>query len=122
MMTRLRRLHADAGYHDWRSGHCPSSCDHCSLFSRCIGLRWASPQVDKNIDWAARTTWIQAKLLEGMQPDQTALETLARQRAQAVQAAILANTAVTPERLFITTDRTGSLASDGRVRMELKLE
>lgn len=82
----------------------------------------ADTQVDKTIDWAARTTWIEAKLLEGMQPDQTALETLARQRAQAVQAAILANTAVTPERLFITTDRTASLASDGRVRMELKLE
>ena len=57
-----------------------------------------------------------------LQPDQPTLETLARQRAQAVQAAVLANTAVAPERLFITTERTASLANDGRVRMELKLE
>ena len=45
-----------------------------------------------------------------------------RQRAQAVQSAVLANTAVSPERLFITTERSASLATDGRVRMELKLE
>ena len=42
-----------------------------------------------------------------------ALEALARQRAQAVQSAILANTAVAPERLFITTDRSAALAADG---------
>lgn len=82
----------------------------------------ADAQVEKSIDWAARTTWIEAKLLESLQPDQGALETLARLRAQSVQAAILANTAVAPERLFITTDRSASLATDGRVRMELKLE
>jgi hypothetical protein len=39
-----------------------------------------------------------------------------------VQSAVLANTAVAPERLFITTERSASLAADGRVRMELKLE
>ncbi len=74
------------------------------------------------IDWNARTEWIQGRLLEGMRPDQPTLETLARQRAQAVQAAILANTGVAPERLFITTGRSAALTNDGRVRMELKLE
>jgi hypothetical protein len=39
-----------------------------------------------------------------------------------VQSAVLANTAVAPERLFIATERSASLAADGRVRMELKLE
>jgi hypothetical protein len=39
-----------------------------------------------------------------------------------VQTAVLANTAVAPERVFITTARGASLANDGRVRMELKLE
>ena len=82
----------------------------------------AETQTDKTIDWNARTEWIEARLLEGMQPDQPTLETLARQRAQAVQSAVLANTAVAPERLFITTERSASLANDGRVRMELKLE
>ena len=79
-------------------------------------------QVEKTIDWNARTEWIEARLLEGMQPDQPTLDALARQRAQAVQSAVLANTAVAPERLFITTERAPSLASDGKVRMELKLE
>jgi uncharacterized protein involved in outer membrane biogenesis len=79
-------------------------------------------KTENGIDWNARTEWIEARLQEGMQPDQPALEALARQRAQAVQSAVLANTAVAPERLFITTDRSASLTNDGKVRMELKLE
>jgi Domain of Unknown Function (DUF748) len=82
----------------------------------------AETQTDKNIDWNARIAWIEERLLEGLQPDQPTLDALARQRAQAVQSTVLANTAVAPERLFITTERSASLASDGRVRMELKLE
>ena len=82
----------------------------------------AETQTESGVDWNARTAWIEARLLEGLQPDPPTLETLARQRAQAVQSAVLANTAVAPERLFITTERTAALASDGRVRMELKLE
>jgi uncharacterized protein involved in outer membrane biogenesis len=82
----------------------------------------AETRMDKSIDWNARITWLEARLLEGLQPDQPMLDALARQRAQAVQATVLANTAVAAERLFITTERSASLASDGRVRMELKLE
>jgi uncharacterized protein involved in outer membrane biogenesis len=82
----------------------------------------AETQVENRIDWNARTEWLEARLLEDFQPDQPTLDTLARQRAQAVQSTILANTAVTPERLFITTERAPSLATDGKVRMELKLE
>jgi hypothetical protein len=82
----------------------------------------AETQSDKSIDWNARIAWIEARLLEGLQPDQPTLDALARERAQAVQSTVLANTAVAPERLFITTERSASLADDGRVRMELKLE
>lgn len=82
----------------------------------------AETQTQDGIEWNARTAWIEARLLENLQPDSPTLEALARQRAQAVQSAILANTAVAPERLFITTERNASLAADGRVRMELKLE
>ena len=64
----------------------------------------------------------EARLLEGMQPDQSTLDALARQRAQAVQSAILANTDVPPERVFITTGRSAALTNDGEVRMEMKLE
>jgi hypothetical protein len=79
-------------------------------------------KTDNGVDWTARTEWIEARLIESMHPDQPTLETLSRQRAQAVQAAVLANTSVAPERLFITTDRSASLTNDGKVRMELKLE
>jgi hypothetical protein len=79
-------------------------------------------KTENGIDWNARTLWIEARLLEGMQPDQPTLDALARQRAQAVQSAVLANTAVAPERLFITTERSASLTNDGKVRMEMKLE
>ncbi len=82
----------------------------------------AETQVENRIDWGARVAWIEARLLETLQPDSSTLDTLARQRAQAVQSAVLANTAVAPERLFITTERGAALASDGSVRMELKLE
>ncbi len=82
----------------------------------------AETKTEDSIDWTARTQWIEARLLEGLQPDQAALDALARQRAQAVQSAILANTDVPPERVFITTDRSAALTNDGAVRMEMKLE
>ena len=82
----------------------------------------AETKTESGIDWNARSEWIEARVLEGLQPDQSAIETLARQRAQAVQAAILANTDVPPERVFITTDRSAALTNDGAVRMEMKLE
>jgi len=82
----------------------------------------ADTKTENGIDVNARIEWIEARLLESMQPDQPALDALARQRAQAVQAAILANTDVPPERVFITTDRSAALTKDGQVRMEMKLE
>jgi uncharacterized protein involved in outer membrane biogenesis len=82
----------------------------------------AETKTESGIDFNARTEWIEARLLESMQPDSSALEALSRQRAQAVQAAVLANTDVPPERVFITTDRSAALTNDGEVRMEMKLE
>lgn len=82
----------------------------------------AETKTEDGIDWNARIEWIRAQLLEALQPDAAALESLARQRAQAVQAAILANTEVAPDRVFITNERQASLAADGVVRMEMKLE
>jgi hypothetical protein len=82
----------------------------------------AGTKTESGIDWSARIEWLEARLLEGLQPDQPALEALARQRAQAVQAAILANTDVPPQRVFITTDRSAALTNNGEVRMEMKLE
>lgn len=49
------------------------------------------------------------------------LEALAQQRAQAVQAALLAHSEIAAERIFITAGRA-AVMHDARVRMELKLQ
>jgi Domain of Unknown Function (DUF748) len=47
---------------------------------------------------------------------------LARSRADVVQAAVLANTEIAPERLFLTERSSGKTAVPGTVRMEFSLE
>ena len=47
---------------------------------------------------------------------------LARSRADVVQAAILANTEVSPERVFLADRDSGKTAVPGNVRMEFRLE
>ena len=49
-------------------------------------------------------------------------EALARSRAAAVQTAILANTQVDPQRVFLSERQSGALDMAGNARMELKLE
>lgn len=79
-------------------------------------------KTEEGVDLDARIAWIEKEMLDKLSPEQSALDELARQRAQAVQSALLANQELSPERVFITTDRQGVPADDGRVRMELKLE
>jgi uncharacterized protein involved in outer membrane biogenesis len=79
-------------------------------------------ETDEGVDVSARLAWIEAELLKNMHPDSARLEALARERAQAVQSALLANTAIDPQRLFITTDRKGAATPEGAIRMEMKLE
>jgi hypothetical protein len=47
---------------------------------------------------------------------------LARSRADVVQAAVLANTDISPERVFLTERQSGKTAVPGTVRMEFRLE
>jgi hypothetical protein len=79
-------------------------------------------KTESGVDWDARLQWIQRVLLDKLKPDQSALDALARQRAQAVRTAVLANTEVHPARVFITTDRSAAVPSPRIVRMEMKLE
>lgn len=60
-------------------------------------------------------------LLEKLQPDATALTALAQQRSRAVQDALLANTGLEAERVFIT-ERSEGKSEGSNVRMEMKLE
>jgi uncharacterized protein involved in outer membrane biogenesis len=74
------------------------------------------------VDLDARLRWIEAALVDKLKPDQTALDALAKERAQAVQDVLLAHKEIDPERIFITNDRKASTTPEGTVRMELKLE
>jgi hypothetical protein len=73
-------------------------------------------------DIPANIAWLEDGLLAALRPDTEALDELAHQRARAVQDALLANTALSPERVFITNEKGGSRNESGSVRMEMKLE
>ncbi len=70
----------------------------------------------------AKTSYLEKTLIDRLTPDASALDRLAKERAVAVQSALLAHPEVTPERIFITTRTSNTLAEVGDVRMELKLE
>ncbi|MGH8444192.1 MAG: DUF748 domain-containing protein, partial [Solimonas sp.] len=70
----------------------------------------------------ARIAYLEPLVLGQLAPNDEALQRLGRERAQAVQAALLARPEIAPERLFITTGRAPAAAEQGAVRMELKLE
>lgn len=79
-------------------------------------------QTDAGIDYNARLQFLERSLLERMRPDDAALTALAQQRARAVQDALLANTELSPERVFITAERSEGKSQSDLVRMEMKLE
>jgi hypothetical protein len=79
-------------------------------------------QTDKGIDLDARLKFLEQSLLDRFKPDDAALTALAQQRARAVQDTLLANTELSPERVFITAERSEGKTQSKHVRMELKLE
>lgn len=97
-----------------------------ALHQRRLGLRpvFANEAADLTPEarTAARLQQVEGAVLASLMPDAIGLEALAADRARAVQAALLARPDLAPERIFLTSRRTGSLDEAGRVRMELKLE
>lgn len=79
-------------------------------------------QTDKGVDFDARLKFLEQSLLDRFKPDDAALTALAQQRARAVQDTLLANTELSPERVFITAERSEGKTQSQQVRMELKLE
>jgi uncharacterized protein involved in outer membrane biogenesis len=71
---------------------------------------------------AADIAFVEKSLRERITVTQSARDELARARADAVQAAILANTEVDPQRVFRSERTSGALDMAGNARMELKLE
>ncbi|MBL8271777.1 DUF748 domain-containing protein [Steroidobacter sp.] len=76
----------------------------------------------KDGDVDAQFQFLQAALLTSLRPDDSALQALAHARARAVQDALLTNTELNPERVFITAERSEGKSQDANVRMEMKLE
>ncbi|MDB5986378.1 MAG: hypothetical protein JWR16_1431 [Nevskia sp.] len=70
----------------------------------------------------SRTEFVQAALIERLAPDAAALQALGKERAQAVQAAILGNSGVSAERIFVVAGSDSAATDSGAVRMALKLE
>ncbi len=79
-------------------------------------------RTEKGPDLGAQRQFLESALLDRFEPDDAALTALARERARSVQDALLANTELSPERVFITAERTEGKAEAGTVRMEMKLE
>jgi hypothetical protein len=81
-----------------------------------------SPEPTADDKLAARTQFVEAALVQKLRPDTEQIRRLAIERAQHVQAAILAHTEIQPERIFLTARASSSAAADGSVRMELSLQ
>ena len=71
---------------------------------------------------AARSAWLEAALLKQFAPAAADLAALGKARAEAVQAAILNNTGIAPERVYLTKRAPEVAAPEGAVRLELKLQ
>lgn len=70
----------------------------------------------------ARRAYLETALLLRLTPDAAALEQLSKDRARAVQSALLANPGIDPERIFITTGHDAAPVEQNSVRMALKLK
>lgn len=79
------------------------------------------PEIAAGTDASARANWLEQQLLPRYAPSAAQRDELGLARAQAVQSAVLANSELKPERVFLTNQVSGG-GPEGSVRMELKLE
>jgi uncharacterized protein involved in outer membrane biogenesis len=70
---------------------------------------------------AARIAWLEQELMQQFKPTRDDRDGLGRARAEAAQAALLANQELPAERVFLTERESGG-GPEGQVRMELKLQ
>lgn len=84
----------------------------------------AYPDASGNKDEVAQahSSFLEAALLQRLGPDEASLQQLAKDRAQAVQAALLANPGIVAERIFITGGTDDATTEGGMVRMALTLK
>jgi hypothetical protein len=70
---------------------------------------------------ATRSAWLEQELLQQFKPTRDQRDSLGRARAEAAQAALLANPELPPARVFLTERESGG-GPEGQVRMEMKLQ
>jgi hypothetical protein len=78
-----------------------------------------SPEADPT---AADVVFLEGTLRPRFAPSQAQRDLLTRARADAVQAAVLGNPDIAPERVFLSERQSGKNGADGAVRMELSLQ
>jgi hypothetical protein len=66
--------------------------------------------------------FVNEQLIAKLHPDENQLNGLARDRARAVQDALLSNADLNPEHVFITAERSEGKTEGEQIRMEMKLE
>jgi Domain of Unknown Function (DUF748) len=71
---------------------------------------------------AERTEFLEPAVKGLVKPDDDALATLGRDRAQAIQNKLLTDTGIDPQRVFVTTEPSEKANIDGHARLQMKLE
>jgi uncharacterized protein involved in outer membrane biogenesis len=105
----------------------PAAAEHLAKLAALYRAQFTSdPQYPPETASAAdpdadRASWLEQQLLPQFAPNAQARDALGQARAQAVQQAVLANTALAPQRVFLVNQASGG-GAEGAVRMELKLE
>lgn len=79
------------------------------------------PAPDADADEAA-VGWLEAQLKVGSAPPPTALQALARSRAEAVERGLLDDSSINPARIFLTTDKGSDCKDPAFVPMRLALK
>ncbi|MGA3158848.1 MAG: hypothetical protein ABSE43_14865, partial [Steroidobacteraceae bacterium] len=92
------------------------------LYQQALGAAPAYPPELAGKPGATPDAAALAALLKQFTPDAEALAALGKARAEAVQALVLNNTGIAPERVFLTERAPEGAATDGAVRLELKLQ
>lgn len=90
------------------------------LYERQTGAKPVLPSEASDV--AARTAWLEMQLRTQIVAGEAERAALARARADAVQAALLANDELAADRVFLTTETADGQSPPDTVRMQLKLD
>jgi hypothetical protein len=83
---------------------------------------YPSPESPEADGTTANIAFLEEALRPRFAATQAERDSLARARADAVQTAVLSNTEIMPERVFLTERESGKAAAAGAARMELTLQ